>query len=181
MEERNWALLEEADWLFRRVVRRFVRERDKISVEGISLPGLLILNTIHRTGAQRLGELANQLDFTSGAVTAVCDKLEAAGFAVRRRSKIDRRAIVLDITDTGREMLERNEHIGGYMIDTLFGSFSQEELRELICLFERLNEHLDGFAEAVLDQSQSSLGTGDTNVQTANKDRTKRSNKYISY
>jgi len=181
MEERNWALLEETDWHFRRVVRRFVRERDKISVEGISLPGLLILNTIHRTGAQRLGELANQLDFTSGAVTAVCDKLEAAGFAVRRRSKMDRRAIVLDITDKGREMLERNEHIGGYMIDILFGSFSQEELGELICLFERLNDYLDGFADAVLNQSQSSTEVGETNVQTVVKDRAKRSNKYISY
>lgn len=181
MEERKWALLEEADWHFRRVVRRFVKERDKISVEGISLPGLLILNTIHRTGAQRLGELANQLDFTSGAVTAVCDKLEAAGFAVRSRSKIDRRAIVLDITDTGIEMLKRNEHIGGYMIELLFGSFSQEELGDLICLFERLNDHLDGFADVVLNHSQSLTETGNTNAQTAIKDRFIRSDKYISY
>ncbi|EFU40348.1 transcriptional regulator, MarR family protein [Paenibacillus vortex V453] len=68
MEEKDWALLEEADWHFRRMVRRFVKERDKISVGGISLPGLLILNTIHRDdGEQRLGELAEQLDFTSGA------------------------------------------------------------------------------------------------------------------
>lgn len=73
MEEKDWDLLEEADWHFRKVVRRFVKERDKISVEGISLPGLLILNTIFRDGEQRLGELAEQLDFTSGAVTAICD------------------------------------------------------------------------------------------------------------
>ena len=42
--------LEEIDWLFRRMVRKFVKERDKVSVEGIALPGLLILTKIARDG-----------------------------------------------------------------------------------------------------------------------------------
>lgn len=180
MEDKNWDLLEEADWHFRKVVRRFVKERDKISVEGISLPGLLILNTIFRNGEQRLGELAEQLDFTSGAVTAICDKLETSGFAIRRRSKTDRRAIALDITEAGREMLQRNENVGGYMIDLIFGAFSHEELRELIQYFKQLHEHLEGFSDSVLQQCAIFTEPNERNVQ-GNRGSVKRSNAFISY
>lgn len=76
MSDRDWEALERTDWLFRKMVRRFVKERDRISVEGISLPGMLILHKIIREGEQRLGDLAEQLDFTSGAITALTDKLE---------------------------------------------------------------------------------------------------------
>ncbi|WP_372008637.1 MarR family winged helix-turn-helix transcriptional regulator [Paenibacillus chitinolyticus] len=150
MHEKDWALYEEADWLFRRLVRKFVKERDKISVEGIALPGMLILNSIHSQGEQRLGELAEQLDFTSGAVTALCDKLEAGGYAVRKRSESDRRSIALDITDKGRELLRCNGGLSDHMIGILFGGFSPEELAHQIAFSRRLLEKLDGFAEAVL-------------------------------
>lgn len=181
MEEKDWALLEEADWHFRKMVRRFVKERDKISVEGISLPGLLILNTILRDGEQRLGELAEQLDFTSGAVTALCDKLEAGGFAVRRRSKTDRRSVALDITDEGREMLKRNENIGGYMIEVIFGAFSHDELRDQIAYFKRLNDRLEGFADSVLGQSDSSAESPTPIAAQSSPSNKKRTNQFISY
>ncbi|MGR6008534.1 hypothetical protein ACT7CZ_07990 [Bacillus cereus] len=40
-------LIEETDWLFLKMVRKFVKERDKIKIEGIMLPGILILNKIY--------------------------------------------------------------------------------------------------------------------------------------
>lgn len=182
MEETDWALMEEADWHFRKMVRRFVKERDKISIEGVSLPGLLILNTILRDGEQKLGELAEQLDFTSGAVTALCDKLEVCGFAVRRRSESesDRRSIVLDITDAGREMVKRNEYIGGRSIERIFGIFSQEELRDLIHYFERLNDHLEGFSDFVLRPPRPSFDMPAA-IDHSKPGSLKRSNKFISY
>ncbi len=150
MHEKDRALYEEADWLFRRLVRKFVKERDKISVEGIALPGMLILNSIHSQGEQRLGELAEQLDFTSGAVTALCDKLEAGGYAVRKRSESDRRSVALDITDKGRKLLRRNGGLSAHMIGILFDGFTPEELERQIVFSRRLLERLEGFAEAVL-------------------------------
>ncbi|WP_405081744.1 MarR family winged helix-turn-helix transcriptional regulator [Paenibacillus chitinolyticus] len=161
MHEKDWALYEEADWLFRRLVRKFVKERDKISVEGITLPGMLILNSIDREGEQRLGELAEQLDFTSGAVTALCDKLEAGGYAVRKRSESDRRSVALDITDKGRELLRRNGGLSAHMIGILFGEFSPEELAHQIAFSQRLLEKLDGFAEAVLAYPGEDAEDGD--------------------
>ncbi|MVP00992.1 MarR family transcriptional regulator [Paenibacillus sp. N10] len=178
MEDKDWALREEADWLFRRMVRKFVKERDKISVEGITLPGMLILNSIQREGEQRLGELAEQLDFTSGAVTALCDKLEAGGYAVRKRSATDRRAIALEITDRGRELIGRSSGISACMIEVLFSGHTQEELKHQIAWSRRVLERLDGFAETVLQYAGDAIpdeppnGTPDESLEESLDGRT---------
>ncbi|GIO14903.1 hypothetical protein J19TS2_44580 [Cohnella xylanilytica] len=148
-EPLNADLLEEADWLFRKVVRRFVKERDRISVEGVALPGLLILQKIIREGEQRLGDLAEELDFTSGAVTALCDKLERDGWAVRRRQEGDRRSVTLDITPEGREMVRRNRNVGARCSEVLFAGFSELEMHEQIDSMQRLLANLDRYSENI--------------------------------
>ncbi|WHX47030.1 MarR family winged helix-turn-helix transcriptional regulator [Paenibacillus woosongensis] len=180
MVHKDWARMEEADWHFRRLVRRFVKERDKIAIEGVSLPGMLILNAILRDGEQRLGDLAEQLDFTSGAVTAICDKLEKQGYAIRRRSEADRRSVALHITEEGRRMVERNWAAGTYMIDTIFGTFTPDELETQILFFRKLHDRLEGFAEGVLRQTKSlddgtAAGTSEQNTEL------QRTNRFISY
>ncbi|MGW9128830.1 MarR family transcriptional regulator [Paenibacillus chitinolyticus] len=182
MHEKDGALYEEADWLFRRLVRKFVKERDKISIEGIALPGMLILNSIQSQGEQRLGELAEQLDFTSGAVTALCDKLEAGGYAVRKRSESDRRSIALDITDKGRELLRRNGGLSAHMIGILFGGFTPEELERQIVFSRRLLEKLDGFAEAVLAYSgEDGEAPADSPIKTTKRTADDRASTPVSF
>lgn len=151
VDEAKWLLMQEADWNFRRMVRRFVKERDRITVEGITLPGMMILNKIIREGEQRLVDLAEQLDFTSGAITAQCDKLDAAGFTVRRRYEGDRRTVLLDITEKGREMFERNRNVGTRCIMLLFEGFSGEELNVLSQAFSKIFDNLDGFSGSIME------------------------------
>lgn len=146
----EWSQLEEIDWLFRRMVRKFVKERDKVSVEGIALPGLLILHKVMRDGEQKLGDLAEELDLTSGAITALCDKLEKKGFAIRKRLEADRRTVMLDITSEGRSMLARNRDVGQQCITLLFGSFSAQELESQKTVFTQITDNLEQFAENVV-------------------------------
>ncbi len=158
MEEKHKAMLEEADWFFRKMVRRFVKERDKISVEGVTLPGLMVLHKLIKEGEQRLGDLAEELDLTSGAITALCDRLEELEFAVRRRSREDRRAVVLDITAKGRAVFLRNRNIGQRCITVLFGGFSEEELNEQIRYFRRITGNLQHFSETILRLAEENAG-----------------------
>ncbi|GMK37663.1 hypothetical protein PCCS19_07170 [Paenibacillus sp. CCS19] len=146
----EWSQLEEIDWLFRRMVRKFVKERDKVTVEGIALPGLLILNKVMRDGEQKLGDLAEELDLTSGAITALCDKLEKSGFAMRRRLEADRRTVMLDITNEGRDMLARNRSVGLQCIKLLFGSFTAQELESQKAAFTRITDNLEQYADNIM-------------------------------
>ncbi len=146
----NWEKLEEADWLFRKMTRKFVKERDKILVEGINLPSLLILHKIIREGPQTLGELAEQLDFTTGAVTAVCDNLEKKGLAQRNRGT-DRRMVFLDITVKGRELFLRNQNIGVCCISLLFDGMTDEMIDRQICGYEKIIANLEKFSKTILE------------------------------
>ncbi|MDN4600896.1 MarR family transcriptional regulator [Paenibacillus sp. F6_3S_P_1C] len=155
MSDRDWEALEKTDWLFRKMVRRFVKERDRISVEGVSLPGMLILHKIIREGEQRLGDLAEQLDFTSGAITALTDKLEKKGLTIRRRKEDDRRTVLLDITACGREMFARNSNIGARCITLLFEGFTTEELEQQSQFYERVLANLEGFSDTLLELAEN--------------------------
>ncbi|EFM11710.1 transcriptional regulator, MarR family [Paenibacillus curdlanolyticus YK9] len=150
IDTRETDALGELDWLFRKMVRKFVKERDKITIEGITLPGLMILNKIVRDGEQRLSDLAEELDFTSGAITALCDKLEERGFAVRNRKPEDRRTILLDITARGQSLLDRHQNIGPSSMDVLFGGFSTEELEAQKRTYRRMIDNLERLSETIL-------------------------------
>ncbi|ACJ82434.1 transcriptional regulator, MarR family [Bacillus cereus H3081.97] len=146
-------LIEETDWLFRKMVRKFVKERDKIKIEGIMLPGILILNKIIRDGEQRLTDLAEELDFTSGAITALCDKLEERGLAIRKRHQEDRRITLLDITEDGLKFIKRNNKIRTSFMSVLFDGFSIEELHVQAEIFKRLAYNLEHLSDRIMKLS----------------------------
>lgn len=90
-------------------------------------------NGLHRTDADALGlimdadaagaamgptQLARQLDITTASTTVLIDRLVKAGHLERRPDKLDRRRLVLAITDSARTAGR-----------TFFGRFNQE-LRE---------------------------------------------------
>ncbi|GGF65998.1 hypothetical protein GCM10010912_08820 [Paenibacillus albidus] len=181
MEDRDWERLEEADYLFRKMVRRFVKERDRITVEGISLPGMLILHKIIREGEQRLGDLAEQLDFTSGAITALSDKLEKGGYTMRRRKEDDRRTVVLDVTDKGRAMYEHNSNVGVMCITLLFDGFTEEELLLQSRFYERIIANLEGFSGTLLELAEQNAKTPATPDPEQKRTRPAKMSNYLSY
>jgi MarR family transcriptional regulator, organic hydroperoxide resistance regulator len=146
-------LMIEADWYFRKMVRKFVKERDRITIEGITLPGMFILHKIIEDGEQRLSDLAEELDFTSGAITAVSDKLERRGLAMRQRLPADRRTVLLTVTDEGRAFYERHRNIGVACTTLLFGDVGREKLAQQITLYRNMTERLDGFSQAILEMA----------------------------
>lgn len=180
----EWSRLEEIDWLFRRMVRKFVKERDKVTVEGIALPGVLILHKVVRDGEQKLGDLAEELDLTSGAITALCDKLEKKGFALRRRMETDRRTVLLDITEEGRRMLDRNREVGRLCITLLFDNFTEQELDSQKAAFTQITDNLEQFAETILklpEQSSKQLSSTDSTSRSQAAREVPTKSHFLSY
>jgi DNA-binding MarR family transcriptional regulator len=72
---------------------------------GISVPEMLALE--HLTDGDGLGpsELARRLQMSTGALTALADRLEASGHIVRERHPSDRRRVVLRSTSLARDDL----------------------------------------------------------------------------
>jgi DNA-binding MarR family transcriptional regulator len=66
----------------------------------------LVLLTFARTGSLPLGKMGERLQVHPTSVTSIVDRLEAAGHVVRRPHPGDRRAVLAEITDAGRAVVE---------------------------------------------------------------------------
>lgn len=55
-------------------------------------------------------QLAVALEVTTGAITAVTSGLVARGLLARQEHPSDRRSLVLSLTDSGHELMQRNYH-----------------------------------------------------------------------
>ena len=66
---------------------------------GVSVTDLHCLNIVESRHGLTAGELAVESGLTTGAVTAVVDRLERAGYARRVRDEHDRRKVKVEVTD----------------------------------------------------------------------------------
>jgi DNA-binding MarR family transcriptional regulator len=66
----------------------------------------LVLLTFSSRGSLPLGKMGERLQVHPTSVTSIVDRLEAAGLVVRRRHPDDGRAVLAEITATGRSLVE---------------------------------------------------------------------------
>ncbi len=65
---------------------------------GINHTDHTAIDIVDRHGRLTAGELARELGLTTGAVTALVDRMEAAGFFRRVRDTADRRRVLIEVT-----------------------------------------------------------------------------------
>jgi DNA-binding MarR family transcriptional regulator len=74
---------------------------------GVNRTDLRCLDVVGRRGSVTAGELGREAGLTSGAVTAVLDRLEREGFVRRVRDSRDRRRVVAELTPEARDAAGR--------------------------------------------------------------------------
>jgi DNA-binding MarR family transcriptional regulator len=94
------------------------------------------LDLIDRRGRVSAGQLANDSGLTTGAVTAVIDRLESAGYVRRIRDTLDRRKIWVELTEETRSITARifghYEHTGPMML----AHFTPDQVRGILEFLE---------------------------------------------
>lgn len=112
------------------------------SKSGINVTDMQCINLLQLRGPMTPGQLADAMFLTTGgAITAVIDRLEKAGFVRRRRDEADRRRVIVEATTTGpvQELGERFEPVGE-RYEELLGSYDDEQLRLILNYLTRTNE-----------------------------------------
>jgi DNA-binding MarR family transcriptional regulator len=122
---------------------------DNVAAErlGINRTDLACLDVITRVGPLTAGEVAAAAGLTTGAVTAVVDRLERAGYARRVRDDEDRRRVMIEATP---EFLRRAEPIWGPIAADwrrMIRRFTAQELALMVEMMRAGNEiearHID--------------------------------------
>jgi DNA-binding MarR family transcriptional regulator len=73
---------------------------------GVNRTDVICLDILARLGTVPAGRLAEESRLTTGAITAVLDRLEKAGYVRRAADPTDRRRVLVETTDRFRELAE---------------------------------------------------------------------------
>jgi DNA-binding MarR family transcriptional regulator len=116
---------------------------DSLAAEemGLGLTDLRCLDLVQANDGMTAGELANASGLTTGAVTAVIDRLERAGFVRRLRDDSDRRKVNVEVTP--RHYEESGKVWAPLMEDwqkTLASRFTAAELEVVIEFLQSATE-----------------------------------------
>lgn len=104
----------------------------------ISFTQWIALKVVRDNTVSNPGELARELNITTGATTRLIDTLEDRGLMVRDRSGDDRRVIGLKVSPKGNAMIQviAPMVVGGW--NTLVADFEQGEVDQFAALLSRL-------------------------------------------
>ncbi len=110
-----------------------------ISPLHLTVAQFLVLKLMYRNGQHRAGEVARYMGVSRPAATKNIDKLVRHGLIVRRRSHSDRRATLLSISRTGRDLVQRYEETKRKRMLPLLDRLSDSDLDRMTTLLERVS------------------------------------------
>jgi DNA-binding MarR family transcriptional regulator len=117
-------------------------EWKKYSEDGLTKSQIMILEQLVLHGKQQVTNLSECLMITPGGITGICDKLVKKELIWRTRDDGDRRVVLLEITDQGREELQKLILIRKKFMGDLYGSLSEEDINHLIRIYNELLDTL---------------------------------------
>lgn len=106
----------------------------------------MALSYLVRDGALGQSELAARLGITTGAATALVDRLERRGVAARQPHRTDRRRSIVTLTREGQELVAGSQA----SFAGAFSALTPDEIGAATRLLESLAEHLGRRSDELL-------------------------------
>jgi DNA-binding MarR family transcriptional regulator len=94
---------------------------------GLSMPQFSVMMQLHHRGNCAVGDISERFDITNAAASQLVDKLVQSGFIKREEDPQDRRAKMLNLTDKGRDLIQRGIEERYRWVDDLAGKLTPEE------------------------------------------------------
>ena len=90
----------------RKIIRSVDIHSRKLSINyDITAPQLITLIEVNENGEQTIASISKKIYLSSSTLVGIVDRLEAKGYLIRKRDIIDRRKILIVITDAGKKFL----------------------------------------------------------------------------
>ncbi|HEX7686665.1 MAG TPA: MarR family winged helix-turn-helix transcriptional regulator [Burkholderiaceae bacterium] len=87
-------------------------------------------------------ELAQRLELTPMGVATLCDRMEAAGWIVRRPSATDRRANAIELQPRAEDALAKAIAVSDRVQESALAGFTAAERRQLLAMLQRVRANL---------------------------------------
>jgi DNA-binding MarR family transcriptional regulator len=128
---------------FFRTTRRLRSRAGKQPIEGLSIPQYHLLEPLRDTDELTVGVLAEAAGVAAPTATRMLDCLARDGYAERRHSETDRRAVLVSLTAKGSEAVDAaHEHVQAWR-RRVFESLEPAEREQAARLLSRLSQVLE--------------------------------------
>jgi DNA-binding MarR family transcriptional regulator len=106
----------------------------------LSGPRMGVLFVVNAAGTMRMGDLATRLLVAPRTVTDLVDGLERDGFLKRVPDPSDRRAMLLELSQSAKANFDKIATLRKNFLDEIFSALTVEEQRQLIMLLSKLSD-----------------------------------------
>ena len=135
--------LERLEITLQQLIRRIHEKMEILMVQGITGRQFFVMKKIHEKGKMTVSEVANEMNVSLSAISALTDRLYKTGSIKRDRHEKDRRLVWLTITPQGEKTLQdcgisRQEVFRKYLGDLLQGDLSQEDLNSFVNICDKI-------------------------------------------
>lgn len=131
------------------------RQHDRLmALAGVPLDraAVALLRQVADSEPLRPGELANRLGVEASHVTRTVQQLQKTGYVTRVPDPVDRRAQRIELTEAGRQAIDRVRDAGARGMQLALSEWAPQELGQLATLFHRMVD--DFLAYAVDDDTE---------------------------
>lgn len=118
--------------------------RRAILPDQMSLTQALVLHTLRQRGPQRVTELAGIEGVRQPTCTVLVNTLAAEGWVARRVDPADRRAVLVELTDSGRAVLDGIGQARARVLDRHLRDLSPDDRRALAAALPAVRKLMDG-------------------------------------
>ncbi len=131
-------LLQELDQTLRKVGAQSVLISDLVATRvGLNSTDLECLDLLYLGGVTTAGALAKHTGLTTGATTAVIDRLERAGFVRRRRDVADRRCVLVEVVPSSAGRIQPLYALLGARLSELNQQYDDRQLATVVDYLSR--------------------------------------------
>ena len=106
-------------------INEYSKNAEKVT--GLTGPQLWAIKLLASAASIRVSELARQMFLHPATVVGILDRLEAKNLVTRTRSKEDRRAVEVELTDSGKEVVAKAPAVAQVMLVKGLEDLSDEQ------------------------------------------------------
>lgn len=95
---------------------------------GVSMTHLHVIALLSRHGPMPMSRLADLLDVSLSNATGLVDRMEERGFVRRERVPDDRRLVLVESTELGRQLETEMEFLKGDLLDKVLARLDEDQV-----------------------------------------------------
>lgn len=107
-----------------RHLRQYSRQRHKEGISGRKLAALRYLEA----GSRTVGQIRDYLYISDSGTSELIARLEKMSYVTRTRSDVDNRVVIVDLTPSGRDLVQRTPLGGVSLLRERLRTLPQEKL-----------------------------------------------------